>query len=64
MKITLVLKNHTIIGFAPDEHIAKYRIMAKLEKHPEWYGYNPEEWWEKTGWNVKDVYSFKEVENI
>lgn len=60
--ITLILKNYQPIAYATNEVEAKQIIMNKLETHPEWYS-NVEEWWEVTGWNVKQVYSFKTITN-
>ena len=60
--ITLILKNYQPIAYAVNEVEAKQMIMNKLETHPEWYS-SVEEWWEVTGWNVKQIYSFKTVTN-
>lgn len=60
--ITLILKNYQPIAYAANEAEAKQMIMNKLETHPEWYS-SVEEWWEITGWNVKQVYSFKTITN-
>jgi hypothetical protein len=60
--ITLILKNYQPIAYAVNEVEAKQMIMNKLETHPEWYS-SVEEWWEVTGWNVKQIYSFKTITN-
>ena len=62
MTITLIYKNRKPIAFAANETEAKQMIMNKLEKFPNEYE-NVNDWWERTGWNVKQVYDFKEIEN-
>ena len=59
--ITIIIKNHKPIAYAKNEYEAKKKIMEKLEKNPSYYDWDVEKWWERTGWNVKDVYSFKHL---
>lgn len=61
--ITLILKNRVPVAYARNEHEAKAKIMEKLEKRPECYN-SPEEWWNYTTWNVKEIYSFKNISEI
>lgn len=61
--ITLIIRNFQPIAYANSITEAKKMIMNRLEKHPEYYK-NVEDWWENTSWNVKNIYSFKEITNI
>ena len=62
MTITLILRNRVPIAYAKNENEAKTMIMANIEAHPEWYE-SAEDWWERTSWNVKQIYSFKTIKN-
>ena len=59
--MTVICKNSYPVSYANNEFEAKKKIMEKLENHPEFYNNNPEIWWERTTWNVKQVYSFVNV---
>ena len=60
--ITLILRNRKPVAYAKNEKAAKAMIMKQFESHPEWYK-NAEDWWERTAWNVQQIYSFKEIPN-
>lgn len=62
MTITLIFENRRPIAYAKNEAEAKAMIMNKLERHPEWYK-NAKDWWNRTSWNVKQIYSFETIKN-